>query len=118
MKYTQTSSCANCPFRKDVEPFITPERVKQIINSLVRTAFPCHKTLEYFDAEEGTDSRETENTQHCAGALILCEREEAPSQMMRIMERLGGYDRHKLKMDAPVYDSFEEMIEAHEKAAV
>lgn len=36
--------------------------------------------------------------------------------MMRISERIGMYDRRKLNMDAPVYDSFAEMIEAHKKA--
>ena len=34
--------------------------------------------------------------------------------MMRISERLGIYDRTQLDMDSPVYDNWEEMIEAHE----
>jgi hypothetical protein len=36
-----------------------------------------------------------------------------PHQMMRIAERLGMYDRTKLKMDAPVYDGVVEMLVAY-----
>ena len=49
---------------------------------------------------------------HCAGALILLEKLNLPSQMMRIAERLGMYDRRKLDMLAPVFDSFVAMIKA------
>lgn len=56
----------------------------------------------------------TDDSRHCAGALILLEKIERPSQMMRIAERLGIYDRFKRDMDAPVYESFERMIEAQE----
>jgi hypothetical protein len=55
---------------------------------------------------------ETPNSQHCAGALILMEHADSPSQMMRICERLGMYDRTKVNMDAPVFHSFDEMAEA------
>jgi len=57
---------------------------------------------------------ETEESQHCAGALILMEKMKRPSQMMRIVERLGMYDATKLQMDAPVFSSFEEMAEAQD----
>lgn len=109
--YGLTSPCPKCPFRSDIKPFLRPDRVLEIEESLRRSEFPCHQTLDY---EGGGDSRETEKTMHCAGALILLEKLDRPSQMMRICERLGLYDRTKLDMDAPVFDSFEEMAEAQE----
>lgn len=33
--------------------------------------------------------------------------------MMRISERLGMYDRTKMKMDSPVFDDADEMAEHH-----
>lgn len=73
--------------------------------------FPCHKTTKFDDNGEWVPSK---NEIHCAGALILLEKVDCPSQMMRIAERLGIYDRRNLKMDAPVYDDFDQMREAME----
>lgn len=107
MKYELKKPCANCPFRTDIRPYIHPDRVREIVGKV----FSFHKTT----TEKGR-SNEHPNAQHCAGSLIVHEKEDQPHQMMRICERLGLYDRTELKMDAPVYDSFEEMIEAHEEA--
>lgn len=107
MNYTATAPCANCPFRSD-RPFpLVRGRVRQIQGSLIRSEFACHKTTETND--ETGDTFDTENSVHCAGALILLEKIRRPSQMMRICERIGLYDPSKLQMDAPVYDSWEEM---------
>jgi len=113
MEYGLTSPCDNCPFRSDIQSYLRPERVREIQQSLVRSEFPCHKTMAY-DGEDGAP-QETAHTQHCAGALILLERLELPSQMMRICERLSLYDRRKLNMKAPVFDSFDEMVAAQKK---
>ena len=51
----------------------------------------------------------------CAGSMILSEKEGKPNQVMRIMERIRKYDHTKLDMEAPVYDTFQEFIEAHEE---
>lgn len=107
--YDMTSPCPKCPFRSDITPFLRPDRVEEIAESLVRAEFPCHQTLDYSNDSEGA---RTPKTAHCAGALILLEKLEQPSQMMRICERLGIYDRSKLDMAAPVFDSFEDMIAA------
>ena len=48
----------------------------------------------------------------------LKEKEGQPDQMMRISERLGLYDHSKLDMDAPVYDSWEHMIEQTEENGI
>lgn len=104
--------CAKCPFRKDVGPYLTRGRIMEIIRSLTRVSFFCHETTHDLDDDEDYYNANG-NEKHCAGALILCEKENAPGQMMRIGERLGLYDRFKLDMTAPVYDSFKQMIQAH-----
>lgn len=111
MNYTQTKPCVQCPFRSDVPAYLRKARVREIDRALVRGTFPCHKTLDYRESE----GRETPKTQHCAGALILLEKLERPSQMMRTAERLGLYDARALNMDAPVFDSFEDMEDAQEE---
>jgi hypothetical protein len=109
MKFDLTKPCKTCPFRSDIAPFITAERAKEILTS--DGDFPCHQTTEFDDEGEecGGDHH------HCAGFLILLEKEGSPNQMMRISERLGMYDRRKLDMDAPVYDSIRECVSAHRK---
>lgn len=115
--YTLTTPCKHCPFRHDIEPYLNPERVEEIEQALVRSDFPCHKTTVAGEEDEegNTPMLDGTNARHCAGALILMEKEGRPSQMMRIAERIGMYDRTKLNMDAPVFDSFEEMIDAQPK---
>lgn len=73
-----------------------------------RSEFVCHKTaiIRRGMYVAGRDS------QHCAGALIFAEKQEAPTQMMRIMERLHLYDRRKLDMTANVFGCLREMIDA------
>jgi hypothetical protein len=107
--YGMTSPCGNCPFRTDIRAYLTSGRVREIERSLDRSEFPCHKTADHNDdGEYAPNGKEV----HCAGALILLEKLERPSQMMRICERLGMYDAGKLDMDAPVFDSFDEMAAA------
>ncbi len=107
MKYTLTTPCSNCPFRKD-KPFYLP-RARDICEGLLEqdAYFSCHKTMDY---EKSSQGKETENTQHCAGALIFLEQQDRPHQMMRIAERLGLYDRTNLNKKIPVYKSTDEMV--------
>lgn len=107
MKYTKTAPCDNCPFRSDRPFHLGRGRVREIRAGLVRGDFPCHKTT--VATADGDEMRATEKSLHCAGALILLEKLEEPSQMMRICERIGLYDRTKLDMTAPVYDSWRAM---------
>lgn len=114
--YGLTKPCDDCPFRTDVRPYLRAERVFEIQQSLVHAEFPCHKTTWAKGAERAGDGTyiRSGKEMHCAGALILLEKLEQPSQMMRICERLGMYDRRKLDMTAPVYDTFEDMAQAQE----
>ena len=111
MNYDLTEPCPQCPFRTDIEPFLRYERVIELKEALLyrQGTFSCHKTNTH---DEDGEAIETDDSKHCAGAMILLEKLEKPNQMMRIAERLGMYDRHKLKMDAPVFDDFDEMADA------
>jgi hypothetical protein len=111
--FGMTTPCAQCPFRNDIPPYLTPGRVREIELSLVRSDFPCHKTTIF--NENGEHISNSAQEIHCAGALILLEKLHRPSQMMRIAERLGLYDPTKLDMRAPVFDSFKKMIAAQRK---
>jgi len=111
MDYNLKKPCANCPFRSDIKPFIKPERAEEICDSLLRGQdFPCHKTTGSNDDGETTVESDS---QMCAGAMIMLEKMEAPTQMMRISERFGKYDHTKLDMEAPVYYDTDEMIDRH-----
>lgn len=109
--YGLTSPCGDCPFRTDVDPYLRSARVKEIEQSLVRVGFACHKTTK-FDAVTGEHIHNDEQEKQCAGMLIMLEKLQRPSQLMRTCERLGLYDRTKLDMHAPVFSSFEEMAAA------
>ena len=113
MEYNLRRPCAQCPFRSDINPFLTRARAMEIATSLDRAEFPCHKTLDYSQAANNDgEGAETDKTAHCAGALIVLERMNKPSQMMRICERLGFYDRSKLDMKASVFGTLSAFVKA------
>lgn len=103
MNYNATRPCDNCPFRTDIEPYLTKARAREIVAALDRGTFSCHKTT-------GVCGQKPAKETHCTSALIMLEHINRPSQMMRIAERLGMYDRTKLDMEAPVYRSPREWI--------
>ncbi len=101
MNFNMKTPCSTCPFRSDVNFHLDADRVEEILDSITNRdqTFLCHKTI----------NSEPSKKEHCAGALVMLEKEDNPNQMMRISERLGMYDRSKLNMKAPVFDSFEDM---------
>ena len=102
MNFNLKKPCEKCPFRTDVDPYITYgsalEKLKGITEG--QGTFTCHKTLRKSDSDQ----------EHCGGALIFLESIEQSNQMMRISERLGLYDYKKLDMDQPVFKSTAEFI--------
>jgi hypothetical protein len=106
MKYTMTAPCDLCPFRNDEKRlYVHPS----VLLDMASGEFCCHKTGEAYEDEEVSEIRPTKDSQHCAGALIFCEKTGQPHQMMRIAERLGMYDRRKLDITAPVFSSLQEL---------
>lgn len=125
MNYNLIRPCAKCPFRNDITPYLRADRAEEIIDGLRCGAeFACHQTTFASDDEDGEDEDEMciddGTTEVCAGSLILMEREGVTSQMMRISERLTNpktgkryYDPTRLDMKAPVYDDFDQMLDAY-----
>lgn len=108
MSFNLKRPCPACPFRSDIEQYITDERKEEIADSLRAGAdFLCHKTIEHDEDGEGVRTRDSE---FCAGALITMENEGFGNQLMRIGERLGMYRRDELDYDSPVYASLDEWV--------
>lgn len=115
MKYDMTKPCAKCPFRRGTVMKLTRARIIDLERSLIRhngATFPCHETLDY-DVGLDDEPHHTEKTTHCAGALAYIEKHGVSSQMMRIAERLGMYDRHALMEQSGdlVWANLEEWLE-------
>lgn len=114
MKFDLKKPCGKmCPFHVQcLKGWLGEDRATEIAEALEHQdqTFACHKTTEVDD--EG-DSYTTSNSQHCAGAMIMLERMENTNQLMRIAERVGSYDRHKLDMESPVFDNTELFINHH-----
>lgn len=111
MKFDLIRPCKECPFRTDVIAYLSAYRAREICRAITKEqqTFICHKTTTYDDDGELIQSA---FGQHCAGALIFLERRNRPNQMMRIAERIGIYDRTKLDMTAPVYETAAAMANA------
>lgn len=125
MKFDLHRPCNLCPFVRGGLG-LDRERARALGGQIVdingdggRGVFVCHKTgitrgsgaiVEKLDG----------SSQHCAGALIFAEKQNAPTQMMRIAERLRLYDRHKLdkKSFKKVFDNLAEMISSSWPLAV
>ena len=111
MPFRIKKPCVNCPFRTDIHPYITKGRAFEIAKALLRGKnFHCHKTVDY-DNDSGGEI--TDKSALCAGAMILMTKEGKPNQMMQITERLKFHDFSSLDLEAPVYDTFVDFIEAH-----
>lgn len=100
MKYTQSKPCPDCPFLERNAKSYGIERLSQFASG----PFPCHKTAELKEDDDSgiSEFHATRNSVACAGALIFLEKRNAPSQTMRIAERLGLYDHTLLDMATPV----------------
>lgn len=109
MKFDLTIPCRDCPFRTDRDVFLNYERAEEIAHCLIEEqgTFTCHKM------DRGDYLEKQGEKQHCAGALIMLEHMQRSNQMMRWMERLGDYNYKNLKMNAPVYKSTDEFVQAH-----
>ena len=121
MRFDLLNPCSNCPFLKKGGIALTPGRVLEIAEPFLDSqgsTFACHKTVNYSDEDDdGNPNRNNPNERHCAGALMFAEKNGNATQMMRIMERIGGYDARKLMSDkkrvASVFSTLAEMLRGH-----
>lgn len=98
--------CAHCPYRRDVKPFLTPERGEELAYAAENpyNSFPCHKTL------ESNDEGETEiaaSSKMCAGFLTLQHNSNGET----------FYDDEGFEPSPLVYDDSWEMAEAYSAEA-
>lgn len=63
--------CIHCPYRRDVKPFLRPERGEELAYHAKNpyNSFPCHKTTEADD--ESGESYTTQESKECAGFMTL-----------------------------------------------
>ena len=114
MEFKLTQPCALCPFRSDIRAFLSRSRAQGIALSLQEGTFACHETTsatkEQPRAKDGTFAPRVE--QHCAGALILMMKSDHLGCLQQVASRLGWLDLDRLKLDAPVFDTFQAFIDA------
>jgi hypothetical protein len=123
MNYSMIKHCSNCPFLKEGGVPLRKSRIREIGGMMLSGqggTFPCHKTVDYRDDEENGCYHPTEGNSHCAGALIFAEKgNPAGTQMMRIAERIGLYDRRKLDAASfpKVWDSLKQWLGSKDAVA-
>lgn len=102
MEYTQTVPCTQCPFLKKNAKHYGMAKLRRFASG----EFPCHKSADLVESDDGaSEFQATNDSVHCAGALIFLEKRESPHQMMRIAERLGMYDAATLLANKEVVTS-------------
>jgi hypothetical protein len=84
--------------------------------------FSCHKTVNYNNDDDAESEYTNEaGESHCAGAIIMQEKEEASGgrvigQMLRIAERFGLYKRGIMDVDSDkVFDTRADFIQHHSR---
>lgn len=94
--------CQHCPYRKDVKPFLTPERGTELAFNAAfhHKKFHCHKTVDYSNNSDGAI---TKKTQLCAGFLSLQHNETGST----------AYDDEGFEPSDLVYSSSREMAIAY-----
>ena len=101
--------CIHCPYRHDVRPFLHPERASDLafIAQNPYQSFPCHKTTESQEDDEGnSDTVVVETTKICAGFLSLQHNELGQT----------AYDDDGFVPSPTVYESSYDMSDAYEEA--
>jgi hypothetical protein len=104
--------CEHCPFRRDVEPFLTTARAEDLGRQLHgddQSWFACHETT----GVKGPKRVPRAKQSHCAGAMIVLWREKRTNVATRLALVFGMISREQLDAPAPVFDSMEEFVKHH-----
>ena len=102
-----TKACPNCPFKKDVKPFIRMARAEDLAYNAQNpfNSFPCHcTTTSDPDSEDGGGWVDQHKEKQCAGHLTVQHHEN------------GGtwYDGEGFEPDPNCFESAFDMIEHYE----
>ena len=98
--------CPRCPYRRDVTPYLHPERAEELayICQNPYSSFYCHETTESDDDSEDGEMLVVETTKICAGFLSLQHHELEST----------WYDDEGFTASEDVYWDVYAMIEAYE----
>lgn len=98
--------CDNCPFLKEVRPYLQPRRIDLIERDIREDRyFPCHKTTTLRADHRGAAI--------CAGSIKLVEKMDLRPRFWRMGVALNIYQPGSIG-GADVYDNFEEMRKSQE----
>lgn len=106
-RFGLTRPCCDCPFRKDVRPYLSDARAQEIAKALERQTFACHKTA------HGKGSRK--RREHCAGALIVMLKEGKLGDMQQIAMRLGLWNPDGMDLTSPCFNSLKAFVAANRR---
>lgn len=104
--------CNNCPFRKGQgEHFqLSRPRLREIRRG---DAFQCHKTVDY-EHFDNPEKRAGDRPQQCAGLMAVLLRENRMNSIMQVAERIGGVDFSGVDPDNEAYESWADVLAAHD----
>lgn len=116
--YDLKTPCKNCPFRNDDTAirFRCRERAEEIEESAYRNGFPCHLSAELIedDEYEGGGYVFAENTQHCAGYIIMRLKEgDTCWPGIDNDEALATRLADRIDWNAPVFESTNDFLNAN-----
>jgi len=117
-RYDLKTPCKNCPFRNDETRirFRTRGRAEEIEEHAYRNGFACHMSAESVeDPEGGTQLVFGENTQHCAGYIILALKDRYAGGWPGIDndDELADRLAEQVDLEAPVFETVEEFLDAN-----
>lgn len=118
MRFDLKTPCKNCPFMntKDGIKFSCRERAEEIEEQAYRHGFPCHlSAVDSSDEDEDGGYVFGEDTQHCAGALLMFLKDGYDSgnvPMEQLDEDEADRIKQRLNWKAPVYECVEDFLNA------
>lgn len=115
-RYGLQATCAKCPFRTDVEPYLRPGRAAEIADALHSgSEFSCHETTINVATADGDEVRaDGPRSRFCAGAMATMLNGNEANQMMRVAMRLGLFDPDALAArQLPVHRSLAEWVRSY-----
>lgn len=120
MRFDLRTPCKNCPFRTDETAirFSCVERAEEIAESAYRHGFPCHLSADLVEDDEGGGGYVFgQNTQHCAGALMLFARhDDGTLPFTRLPEQRQQEVLDRLDWKAPIFEDESAYLDSYERA--
>lgn len=121
MRFDLKTPCKHCPFRADKTAirFSCRERAEEIEETAYRWGFPCHKSAEYIEDEDGSGGyHASDKAQHCIGAIIMYLRQDEMCWPgINNDEELAERLRNQVDWSAPVFDAVDDFLDANTKPA-